>query len=269
MPAFCRVANAPFLVTVFKARALNFTVTKRESSGTQRRFFFRFGVNVLGVFAVTWRPTPPFFFAMPRRWLTLPRLTPAPVMLQIFDIEQLRLPAIPPRSSDLFGDLLLRGDQPGDALPAHLQQGAEFGVRESGLFARALDFDELAVLGQDDVEVDARAPVFLVIEIEQRDAPDDARADGGDVFLHRKPRQDFGCHERFARKHHRHAGAGYRGRPRAAVGLEDIAIHPHRARAEQVEIDDRAQGTPDEPLDFHRAPVQFPPGDVALFSGLR
>jgi hypothetical protein len=52
-PAFFNVRKAPFLVIVFKARALSFTVTKRVSSGTQIRFVFRFGVNSLGVLAVT------------------------------------------------------------------------------------------------------------------------------------------------------------------------------------------------------------------------
>jgi len=52
-PAFFNVLKAPFFEMVFKARALSFTVTKRVSSGTQIRFVFRFGVNNLGVLAVT------------------------------------------------------------------------------------------------------------------------------------------------------------------------------------------------------------------------
>ncbi len=86
IPALFNVANAPFFDTVFSARAVSFTRTNFESSGTQSRLFLRFGVNVRGVFAVTCRPTPPFFFAIPRRWMIVPFETRAFVMLQTLDI---------------------------------------------------------------------------------------------------------------------------------------------------------------------------------------
>lgn len=74
---------------VLSARALNFTVTKRSSSGTQIRRVLRFGTKSLGVLAVTCWPTPPFFLAIPRRWMTCPFEGFAPVMLQTLDIGPL------------------------------------------------------------------------------------------------------------------------------------------------------------------------------------
>ena len=47
-PAFFKVLNAPFLVIVFKARAVSFTVTKRLSSGTQIRFVLQVGSEQSG-----------------------------------------------------------------------------------------------------------------------------------------------------------------------------------------------------------------------------
>jgi hypothetical protein len=54
-----------------------------------------------GTFFVTCRPTPPFFFAKPRRWMTLPRIAFDPVTLQILDMispqkQARKLPRISP-----------------------------------------------------------------------------------------------------------------------------------------------------------------------------
>src|SRR5580704_16189508 len=74
---------------VLSARVLNFTVTNRSISGTHMRRVLRFGTKSRGVFAVTCWPTPPFFLAIPRRWMMCPLLGFAPVMLQTLDIEPL------------------------------------------------------------------------------------------------------------------------------------------------------------------------------------
>ena len=48
----------------------------------------------------------------------------------------------------------------------------------------------------------------------------------------------------------RHVAAGDRGRPRAAVGLDDVAVDGDRALAELGQLDHRAQRAADEPLDL-------------------
>ena len=67
IPAFFRVTKAPFLLTVFSARQLSFTLTNLSSSGTQMRLFWRFGEKLRFTTLVTWRPIPPFFLAKPER----------------------------------------------------------------------------------------------------------------------------------------------------------------------------------------------------------
>src|SRR2546421_12148598 len=56
------------------------------SSGTQIRCWCRFGANKRGTILVTCRPTPPFFLAIPRRRMMLPRMGFDPVMVQTFDM---------------------------------------------------------------------------------------------------------------------------------------------------------------------------------------
>ena len=56
---------------------------------------------------------------------------------------------------------------------------------------RALDLDEAAVAGLDDVHVDVGLRVLFVGEIEQRHAGDDADAGGGDVVGDRNGAQLF------------------------------------------------------------------------------
>jgi hypothetical protein len=46
----------------------------------------RFGAKMRGTIFVMCRPTPPFFLARPRRWMTLPRMAFDPVMLQTLDM---------------------------------------------------------------------------------------------------------------------------------------------------------------------------------------
>jgi|SRR6516164_1086209 len=50
------------------------------------RFILRLGRKRRGVLAVTCRPTPPFFFAIPRRWMTWPLAALVPVMQHCLDI---------------------------------------------------------------------------------------------------------------------------------------------------------------------------------------
>src|SRR3974390_2128068 len=49
--------------------------------------------------------------------------------------------------------------------------------------------------------------------------------------------------------------AGDRGRARAAVGLQHVAVDRDRALAERLHVDHRAQAAADQPLDLLRAPA--------------
>jgi hypothetical protein len=71
---------------VFRPRAVTRTRTNFFSSGTQIRWRRKFGAKMRGTFFVMCRPTPPFFLAKPRRWMTLPRMAFDPVMLQTLDM---------------------------------------------------------------------------------------------------------------------------------------------------------------------------------------
>src|SRR2546422_7801959 len=122
---------------------------------------------------------------------------------------------------------------------------------EGHLLGRALHLHELAAAGHDDVHVHLGTRVLGVAEVEQRLALDDADADRGDVVADRRrwllPRD---LRDRVG---HRDEAAGDRRGARAAVRLDHVAVHPHRALAELGAVDDGAQGPADEPLDLLRS----------------
>ena len=61
----------------------------------------------------------------------------------------------------------------------------------------------------------------------------------------------------------RHLGAGDRGRARAAVGLQHIAVERDRALAQRRQVQRRAQRAADQALDLLRAPGLLAPGRFA------
>src|SRR5271166_6766571 len=62
----------------------------------------------------------------------------------------------------------------------------------------------------------------------------------------------------------RDKATGDGGSASASVGLQDVAIDHDAAFAQSGEIDDSAQGTADQSLDFMRAPGGSPLGHLAL-----
>src|SRR5262245_54714435 len=78
-------------------------------------------------------------------------------------------------------DLTLFRYQRLDALVRQAHLGVGLAAVEGQAFRRALQLDEAAVARLDDVHVDLGFRVFLVGQIEQRRAVDDADARGGDV----------------------------------------------------------------------------------------
>ena len=65
---------------------------------------------------------------------------------------------------------------------------------------------------------------------------------------------------------HGDVAARDRGAARAAVGLQDVAVDPHGALAQRLEVDDAAQGAADQALDLDRAPVGAAAARVALLA---
>ena len=65
---------------------------------------------------------------------------------------------------------------------------------------------------------------------------------------------------------HRQTRACDRRGAGAAIGLQDVAIDPHRARSEFFQINHAAQRSSDQSLNFRASPIQSSLGDVALLS---
>jgi hypothetical protein len=136
----------------------------------------------------------------------------------------------------------------------HFQQpGAGEGVALGG----GLDFDEVAVLGHDEIHVDFGLGVFLVGEVEQYGVLDDADAGGGDELAERRGLEGFSRDHAVEGNGERDAGSGDGGGARASVGLEDIAVEDDGALAESFHVDDGAQGAADEALDLVGASADF------------
>ena len=142
----------------------------------------------------------------------------------------------------------------------------QLGLAEGGLFAGALQFDEFARGVHDEVQIHLRRGVFRVAKIQQGLLLDDADADGGDGAAQRVCGQLAFGHQLADRQGERHVAAGNGRGAGAAVGLQDIAVHPDGAGAQFLQVDGGAHGPADEALDFLGAPVNLALGDVALFA---
>src|SRR3954452_22182945 len=137
-----------------------------------------------------------------------------------------------------------------DAGGGEIQQLIEAFALERNLLGSGLHLDEAAVTRHDDVHVDVRVRVLRVVEIQQGDTVDDADRDSCDRTVERLRQAE--AVERALRGDVR---ARDRRTPRAAVGLQHVAIQVHRALAERLEVDDTAQRPADQALDLDRAPA--------------
>ncbi len=64
----------------------------------------------------------------------------------------------------------------------------------------------------------------------------------------------------------RHIAAADGGAAGAAVGLDDVAVDPYRALAQELHVHNRAQRAADQALDLHRPPVLLAAGRVTLLA---
>lgn len=151
-----------------------------------------------------------------------------------------------------------------------VEERAEFLAVEGCALGGALDLDETAVAGADDVHVGLGADVLLVAEVEERGAVDDADADGGDGVGERLAAglddllalgPDDGVGEG-------DVGAGDGGRTGAAVGLEDVAVQDDGVLAERLVVDDGAQRTADQAADLVGASADLAAYGFAVAPGV-
>jgi len=76
-------------------------------------------------------------------------------------------------------------------------------------------------------------------------------------------------HQQLAGLAQGHVGAGDGCRAGAAVGLDDVAVHGEGALAQEVELGDRPQGAPDEPLGSRGCGHPLAPGRPRAGCGSR
>ena len=95
----------------------------------------------------------------------------------------------------------------------------------------ALDLDEAARVVHYDVHVCLGFRVLLIVEVEDRHALEDADGDRGDLAVNRIARDLARGRELVGREREREIAAGDRGRARAAVRLQHVAVDGDRVLA--------------------------------------
>ena len=164
----------------------------------------------------------------------------------------------------------LRGHQLGDAAQRDVEHGVEGAPGERRALPRALDLDQRARVGRDDVRVDLGAGVLLVGQVQPHPAVDDADADGRDLAGQR-----LGVGEPAAGAEpgdgvgERDVGPGDRGGAGAAVGLQDVAVERDGVLAQRREVDAGAQRAADQPADLVGATADAALDRLAVAAGVR
>src|SRR5215212_2741079 len=158
----------------------------------------------------------------------------------------------------------LRGEERVEARAREREKLIHLFAREWLALGRALKLYETAVARADDVHVHGGARVLVVLEVEERHAPDYADADRGHFARDRERLEPIFLHEAAAGKHERDVRARNRGRAGAAVGLQNVAVYRDGALAESREVRDGAQAAADESLYLVRAPRRAAPPRLAL-----
>jgi hypothetical protein len=130
-------------------------------------------------------------------------------------------------------DRALLLDELRDAVIREIEQRHQRLAAERLRLRRPLHLDEPPAAGFHDVHVDVGAAVVVVGQIEQRLAVDDADAGRGDVVVQRNRLRTSRVAQLLERQRQRDEGAGDGRGPRAAVGLDDVAVDPDRPLAER------------------------------------
>src|SRR6266511_3769670 len=141
----------------------------------------------------------------------------------------------------------LRGGELADPARRELEQVVQPRTAERRPLGSRLHFDEGALAGHHDVHVDLRLRILGVVQIDQPFPVDDPHRHGSNG-----PRQRAREPEAVEGAPRRDVGAGDRRAARAAVCLEDVAVHPQRPLAERLEVGDGTNRASDQPLDLDR-----------------
>ena len=138
---------------------------------------------------------------------------------------------------------------------AEIYQGAERMIGTT-CSAGALHLNEVLV-AFDDVHVHLCLGVVVVVQVADDRAVHDAHAHRGHLAHEVVSRTELPLLRRNHRKGfvERHPSAGDRGRPGAAVRLDDVAVYRDGKRTEVCEVDGRARASANEPLDLRAAAV--------------
>src|SRR6478609_6093611 len=166
--------------------------------------------------------------------------------------------------------LFLELGEVGAAGGGEVEEGVELVAVEGLGLGGALDLDEAAVAGADDVHVGLGADVLLVAEVEEGGAVDDADADRGDGageglaavlddLLALGPGDGVGEGD---------VGTGDGGGAGASVGLEDVAVEDDGVLAEGLVVDDGAERAADETADLVGAPADLAAYGFAVAAGV-
>mgnify|MGYP003110463798 CR=1 FL=1 len=134
-----------------------------------------------------------------------------------------------------------------------MRQPDQFGQLFSGKrlgFRCALDFNELARSGQNEIGVGIGFAVFEVIEIEHGGAAIDAARDRSHVVADRISFEERALLHPADRFGQRNESAGDRSGAGAAIGFDNVAIQNYLVFAQRAHVDDGAQRAPDQALDF-------------------
>src|SRR5437588_2049856 len=140
-----------------------------------------------------------------------------------------------------------------------IEQLVEGAPPEGRLLGGRLHLDELAAPGHDDVHVHLGRRVLGVVEVEHRRARDDPDRRGRNGPGERAPQP-----EAVERPVGGDVGPRDRGAPRAAVGLEDVAVDPQRPLAELLEVRHGTKRPADQALDLDGAPALLAARGLAL-----
>ena len=152
-----------------------------------------------------------------------------------------------------------------DAFFAESEELAKGFWAEGFGFGGALDLNELAGFGHDHIHVGAGLAVFFVAEVKELHVVVDANADGCHRFLEENALDHSLVDHPSHRVIDRDVGGRDGGGSGAAVGSDGVAVDGDCALAHGFEVDDGAEGSADEPLDFLASTVWSAVG-VALVS---
>src|SRR5712692_6497401 len=142
------------------------------------------------------------------------------------------------------------------------QQLVHLFTRERRAFGRALDFDEAAIAGANNVHVHFGARVFVIFQIKQSRSVNDPDADSGNFGDDWRPLNSVFFQQPPAGNRESDIRAGNSRGARAAVRLQDVAVERDRALAEYAAIRDSPQAAANQSLNLVRPTRWFAAGNL-------